>query len=94
MGPLLALFGPCFRKNVIVTSKIVSFSCSLDHFLLKNVIVFFFVFVFCFFFFENKFRNGAHLKKKSIMFHLLFTFSSHQEKKKTQKITSAHISLT
>ena len=30
MGSLLALVCPCFRKNVIVTCKIVSFLCSLD----------------------------------------------------------------
>ena len=50
MGPLLILVCPCFRENVIVTCKIVSF---LDNFLLKNV--FFFVF-------EIKFQNGSHLK--------------------------------
>ena len=42
VGALLALVCPCFRKNVIVACKIVSFSCSLDHFLLKNVIAFIF----------------------------------------------------
>ena len=43
MGPLLALVCPCFRKNVIVTCKIVSFFLSsLDNFLQKNVIVFIF----------------------------------------------------
>ena len=42
MGSLLALVCPYFRKNAIVTCNIVSFSCSLDNFLLKNVIVFIF----------------------------------------------------
>ena len=42
MGPLLALVCPFFQENVIVTFKIVSFSCSLNNFLLKNVIVFVF----------------------------------------------------
>ena len=42
MGPLLVLVCPCFRENVIVTCKIVSFLCSLDTFRVKNVIVFFF----------------------------------------------------
>ena len=42
MGPLLVLVSPCFRENVVVTCKIVSFLCSLDNFLQKNVIVFFF----------------------------------------------------
>ena len=41
MGPLLVLVWLCYRENVIVTLKIVSFMCSLDNFLLKNVIVFF-----------------------------------------------------
>ena len=60
MGPVLVLVCPCFRENVIVTFKIGSFLCSLDNFLLKNVIVFFF------FFLEIKFQNGAHLKKKRL----------------------------
>ena len=40
MGPLFVLVCPCFRKNVIVTCKIVYFSCSFDDFPLKNVIAF------------------------------------------------------
>ena len=40
IGPLLVLVCPCFRENVIVTCKIMLFLCSLDNFLLKNVIVF------------------------------------------------------
>ena len=39
MGPLLVLVSLCFRGNVNVTCKIVSFLCSPDNFLLKNVIV-------------------------------------------------------
>ena len=41
-GPLLVLVYPCFRENVTVKCKIVSFLCtgSSDNFLLKNVIVF------------------------------------------------------
>ena len=42
MGPLLVFVSPCFRENVIVTCKIVPFLCSLDNFLLKNVIAVFF----------------------------------------------------
>ena len=42
MGPLLVLVWPCFMGNVIVTCKIVPFLCSLDNFLLENVIVFIF----------------------------------------------------
>ena len=41
MGPLLVLVSP-FREKVIVTCKILSCLCSLDNFLLKNVVVFFF----------------------------------------------------
>ena len=59
-----------------------SFWCSLDNFLLKNVITFFL---------EIKFQNGAHLKKRTI-FDLIFTFFSHQGKDTT--IPSAHISHT
>ena len=42
MGPLLVLESPCFRENVVVTCKILSFLCSLNNLLQKNVIVFFF----------------------------------------------------
>ena len=42
MGPWLVLVSPCFRENVVATSKIVSFLCSLDNLLHKNVIVLFF----------------------------------------------------
>ena len=42
MGPPLALVCLCFRRSVIVAFKIVSVSCSLDNFLLKNLIVFIF----------------------------------------------------
>ena len=53
----------CFRKNVNVTCKIVSFLCSLDNFLLKNVIVFFF---------------GNQISKwRSIEKGLLLTYFSH-----------------
>ena len=61
---------PCFRENVIVTCKIVSFLCRFDNFLLKTV------------FLEIKFQNGAHLEKRAI-FELLFTFLVTREK--TQK---------
>ena len=40
MDSLLVL--ACFRENVVVTCKIVSFLCSLDNLLQKNVIVSFF----------------------------------------------------
>ena len=42
VGPLLVLICPYFRKNEIITRKIVSFLCSLDNFLLKNVTLFIF----------------------------------------------------
>ena len=58
-----------------------SFLCSLDNFLLKNVIVFIFV--------ENKFENNAYLKKGYFgpTFHMV-------PSEKRKKIPSAHIPLT
>ena len=41
MSPWLVLASPCFRVNVVASCKIVSFLCSLDNLLQKNVIVFF-----------------------------------------------------
>ena len=58
----------------------VFFLCSLDHFLLKNVIVFFF---------GNKISKWCSFEKK-VIFDLLLTFFSHQGK--DTKIPSAHIS--
>ena len=72
----------CFRENVIVTCKIVSFLCSLDNFLPKNVIVFFF---------GNQISKWRSFEKRAI-FDLFFNFFSHQGK--DTKIPSAHISLT
>ena len=81
MGPLRVLVFPCFRKTIIVTCNILSFLCSEDHFLLKNVIVFFFS--------KSKVgQNGAHLKKKAI-FDILSDFLVTSER--TQKILQ-HIS--
>ena len=79
MGPLLAPVCPCFRENVIVTCKIVSFLCSLDNFLLKNVIIFFL---------EIKFQNGVHLKKG-----LFLTYFSHflVNREKTQNSFSTYL---
>ena len=82
MGPLLALVSPCFRENVIVTCKIVSFLCSLDNFLPKNVIVFFF---------GNQISKWRSFEKRAI-FDLFFNFFSHQEKtrKFLQHISHLH----
>ena len=55
VGPLLVLVCPCFRENATATCKIVSFLCSLDDFLLKNVIVFFF---------ENQISKWRSIEKK------------------------------
>ena len=82
MGPLLVLVCPCFRENVMVTCKIVSFLCSFDNFLLKNVVVFFF---------GNQISKWRSFEKRAI-FDLLFTFFSHQGK--DTQIPSAHISHT
>ena len=79
MGPWLVLVSPCFRENVVATCKIGSFLCSLDNLLQKNVIVFFL---------ENKWQNGAHLKKG-----LFLTYFSHflVSREKLQKFLQ-HIS--
>ena len=82
MGPWLVLVSPCFRENVVATCKIVSFLCSLDNLLQKNVIILFF---------GNQISKWHSFEKKGY-FDLLFTFSSHQ--RKVTKIPSAHISLT
>ena len=42
MGPLLALVCACYRKNVVVISKLIPFLFNLDNFLLQNVIDFIF----------------------------------------------------
>ena len=39
MGSWLVLVSPCFWENVVAPCKIVSFLCSLDNLLQKNVIV-------------------------------------------------------
>ena len=69
MGPLLVLVCPCFRENVIVTCKIVSFSWSLVYFLLKNVIIFYF---------GNQISKWCSFKKKRGLFLPTFYISSHQ----------------
>ena len=71
MGPLLVLVCPCSRGNVILTCKIVPFLCSLDNFLLKNVIISFF---------GNQISKWCSFEKKKAIFDLLFTFFSHQGK--------------
>ena len=79
MGPLIVLVCPCFSGNIIVTCKIESFLCSLDNFLLKNLIVFFF---------GNQIPKWCSFEKR-VVFDVLFTFFSHQGRG-----PSAHISLT
>ena len=81
MGPWLVFVSPCFRENVVATCKIVSFLCSLDNLLQKNVIVLFF---------GNQISKWPSFEKGAI-FDLLFTFFSHQGK--VTKIPSAHVSL-
>ena len=83
MGPLLVLVSPCFRENVVVTCKIGSSLCSLNSFLQKNIIVFFF---------GNQILKWRSFGKKRAIFDLLFTFFSYQGK--VTKIPSAHISHT
>ena len=76
-GPLLVLISPCFREDVNVTCKIVSFLCSLDNFLLKNAVVFFF---------GNQISKWRSFEKKKVTSDLLFT------REKTQKWFLQHIS--
>ena len=83
MGIILSvLVSSCLRKNVVVTSKIGSFLCSLDNLPQKNVIVFFF---------GNQISKWCSFEKRAF-FYLLFTFFSHWGK--VTKIPSAYISLT
>ena len=82
MGSLPVLISLCFRENVIVTWKILSFLCSWDNLLLKNEIVFFF---------ENQISKWCSFEKRTI-FDLLFTILIHQGK--DTKSPSAHIPLT
>ena len=70
MGPLLAHVFPCFRKNVIVTSKIVFLFLQFKIFLLKNVIVFIF----------GKQILKWRLFEKRAVFDLLFIFLVTREK--------------
>ena len=90
MGPLLVLVSPCFREKVNGSCKIVSFLISLDKFLLKNVIVFFF--------WKSNFKMALVWKKKGY-FDLLFTFLVAREKHKNSFSTfpiyiHTHILLT
>ena len=82
MGALFVLVPPCFRENVVVTCKIVSFLCSLDNLLQINAIVFFF---------GNQISKWRSFEKRAI-FGLLFTFFSHQGKlqKLLQHISHSH----
>ena len=82
MGPWLVLVSPCFRENVVATCKTVSFLCSLDKLLQKNVIVLFF---------GNQISKWRSFEKKGYFWPTFHIFS-HQGK--VTKIPSAHISLT
>ena len=81
MGPLLVLVCPCFREIVTVTCKIVSFLCSLDDFLLKDVIIIIIL--------KSNQIFKWHSFDKNAIFDLLFTFLV--TRGKTQKILQ-HIS--
>ena len=82
---LFVLVSPCFRECVVVTCKIGSFLCSLENFLQKNVIVFFF---------GNQISKWCSFEKRTI-FDLLFTFFSHQGKlqKFLQHISHSHTNM-
>ena len=84
MGPLLVLVSPCFRENVIVTCKIVSFLCSLDNFLPKNVIVFFF---------GNRISKWRSFEKKKRLFltyFSIFLVTREKTRKFLQHISHLH----
>ena len=66
MGPHLVLVSPCFWKNVIVPSKIVSFLCSLDKGVMF-VLLFFYFILFYFIFLSTGERH-----KKSFSTFLTF----------------------
>ena len=82
MGTLFVLVSPCFRENVIATCKILSFLCSLDNLLQKNVIVFFF---------GNQISKWRLFEKKGY-FWPTFHIISHQRKftKFLQRISHSH----
>ena len=67
MGPLLVLVSPCFRKKCKCHIQNCVFLCSLDNFLLKNVIVFFF--------WKSNFKMVLIWKKKKK--ELLLIYFSH-----------------
>ena len=83
MGTLVVLVSPCFRENVVGTSKIGSILVSLDNLLQKNVIVFFF---------GNQISKWRSFEIKKGYFWPTFHIFSHQGK--VTKIPSAHILLT
>ena len=84
MGPLPDLVSLCFGENVIFACKILSFLCSLDNFLLKTVIVFFF---------GNQISKWRSFEKRTIFdLYTFHTFFSHQGKdtKILQHISHLH----
>ena len=95
MGLLFVLVSPCFRENVIVTCKIMSFFVYLRYFSSENVIGFFLLFFsfffhfflflfsflfFSFFFFVNQISKRHSFEKR--FFDILFTFLVTRERYK------------
>ena len=79
MGLLHAFVCRCFSENVIFTCKIVSFLCSLDNFLLQNVIVLIF--------------GNQILKWRSFEISAILTYFSHfSHQGNNTKNPSVHIS--
>ena len=60
MGTLLVLVSPCFRENIKCHMQNCVFLCSLDNFILKNVIVFFF---------GNQISKWRSFEKKGYFWH-------------------------
>ena len=83
MGPWLVLVSPCFRENVVATSNIGSFFCSLDNLFQKNVTVLFF---------GNQISKWRSFEKKGLFLNNFSHFLVTREKlqKSLQHISHSH----
>ena len=86
MGPWLVLVFPCFREHVVATCKILSFLCSLDNLLQKNVIVFFF---------GNQISKWRSYEKRAILTYFSpFLVTREKLQKILQHICHSHTYMT
>ena len=81
MGPLPVLVCPCFMENVIVTCKIVPFLCSLDNFLLENVVIFSF---------GNQISKWCSFEKRDIFCFSYFLVTKEKTHRVLQHIPHLH----